>query len=112
MIAAIYRDGGYEPAADFIRRHWVFDAIKETTLDGTVNPKTRLSDWCGANRAPYAVYSVVDQSGPEHAPVFTVEAKVDGYSSAVGKGGNKQEAEIAAATSLLDFLSRTDRHNA
>ncbi len=108
LIAAIYRDGGLNAAADFIRRHWIFTAIK-AEADDTVNPKTRLSDWCGANRAPYAVYTVLDQAGPPHAPVFTVRAEVDGHGQAEAKGGNKQDAEMAAASALLDMLDRNDR---
>lgn len=109
LIAAIYRDGGLDAAADFIKCYWIFDTIKAET-SGTVNPKTRLSDWCGANKAPYAVYSTLSQDGPPHAPVFTVQAEVAGHDKAQAKGGNKQEAEMAAASALLDILDRHDRH--
>jgi len=109
LIAAIYRDGGLDAAADFIRRYWIFDALKAEATD-TVNPKTRLSDWCGANKAPYAVYTTLSQDGPPHAPVFTVQAQVEGHDKAHAKGGNKQEAEMAAASALLDILDRHDRH--
>ncbi|MEO1642611.1 MAG: ribonuclease III [Pseudomonadota bacterium] len=110
LIAAIYRDGGLDKAADFIRRYWIFDAFR-AEADSSVNPKTRLSDWCGANKAPYATYKSLSQDGPPHAPVFTVEATVEGHASAEAKGGSKQEAEMAAASALLDILDRHDRHN-
>ena len=107
LIAALYRDGGLEAAAKFITTHWIFEAIPKTQTD-TRNPKTRLSDWCGAARAPYAVYAVLEQSGPAHAPQFTVQVSVEGYQQAQATGPSKQEAEMAAADALLQQLENHD----
>ncbi len=107
LIAAIYLDAGLAEAEAFIKRCWVFDTVKtEATSDE--NAKTRLSDWCGANRAPYAEYTTIAQDGPPHAPVFTVQVSVDGHGQATAKGGNKQEAEKAAAAALLEKLEAND----
>lgn len=110
LIAAIYRDGGLQAADAFIKGHWVFDAIK-AEAGNTINPKSRLSDWCNQNDAPYASYDTVGQSGPQHAPVFTIRASVKGHGEAEATGGNKQEAEMAAASALLDILDRHDRND-
>ncbi|MEM8616970.1 MAG: ribonuclease III [Pseudomonadota bacterium] len=109
LIAAIYRDGGIEAAGDFIRRHWILTPI-QAQANETQNPKTLLSDWCGANAAPYATYQLIAREGPDHAPIFTVRAQVKDRGSAEAKGGNKQEAEMAAAAALLTELDRDDRH--
>ncbi len=103
LIAAIYRDGGLAAATKFIKTHWIFDPDQQ---GGTspANPKTRLSDWCGQHRAPYAAYKTISQSGPAHAPVFTVQVEVEGHGSSEAKGSNKQEAEMAAAEALLEKL--------
>jgi ribonuclease-3 len=45
---------------------------------------------------------VVDRTGPEHAPVFTVEASVPGLDPASAAGPSRQAAEKAAAQALLD----------
>ena len=103
LIAAIYRDGGYGPAKDFIKKTWVFDAISSATAP-VQNPKTRLSEWCGKNRVSHAVYETVERSGPDHAPVFRVRVSVDGKGQAVETGASKQEAEMAAAETLLREL--------
>jgi len=103
LIAAIYQDAGLKAAGDFIKKCWVFDTIKPEASNGE-NPKTRLSDWCGAQGAPYAEYKTTAQDGPPHAPVFTVKASVEGHGHAVANGGNKQEAEKAAAAALLEKL--------
>ena len=103
LIAAIYQDSGLKAAETFIKTCWVFDTIRPEASNEE-NPKTRLSDWCGANGAPYAEYKTTAQNGPPHAPVFTIQASVEGHGHAVAKGGNKQEAEKAAAAALLEKL--------
>lgn len=106
LIAAIYNDGGLDAAERFIKKCWVFEAMTKDTSEPDTNPKTRLSDWCGANRAPYAVYETVSVSGPDHAPQFTVRASVEGHGEAIAKGSNKAEAERAAALALIEILEQ------
>ena len=103
LIAAIYKDGGLDKAESFIKRVWITDKMPSRAEDVS-NPKTRLSDWCGANRAPYAVYETLSRDGPDHAPVFTVRASIEGRGDATATGRNKQEAETAAAAALLEDL--------
>ena len=107
IIAAIYRDGGFEAARAFISRHWIMELVEREVPQQ--NPKTRLSDWCGANRAPYATYEIVERSGPDHEPVFTVRASVEGRGEAIDHGRSRQEAEMAAADRLLKDLIRNAR---
>ena len=107
VIAAIYRDGGLGAAESFISKHWIFELVDREVSQQ--NPKTRLSDWCGANRAPYAIYDIVERSGPDHEPVFTVRARVDGHGEAIEKGRSRQEAEMAAADRLLRDFQRDGR---
>ncbi len=104
VIAAIYRDADLDAARDFISRHWIMELVDREVSQQ--NPKTRLSDWCGANRKPYAVYDIVDRSGSDHEPVFTVRARVDGAGEATEKGRSRQDAEMAAADKLLRELLR------
>lgn len=104
LVAAVYLDGGLDAAERVIKKCWIFDGLTKDVLDPNENPKTRLSDWCGANRTAYAVYETLTTSGPDHDPVFTVKASIEGHGEAIAKGGNKAEAERAAASALLDLL--------
>ncbi len=106
LVAAIYLDGGLDAAERFIKKCWHFDGLTKGVIDPNDNPKTRLSDWCGANRTAYAVYETLATSGPDHNPVFTVKASVEGHGEATAKGGSKAEAERAAAGALLDLLEK------
>lgn len=108
LIAAIYNDSGLDAAERFIKKCWNFDTLVKDDPESDANPKTRLSDWCGQNRAPYAVYETVSASGPDHDPVFTVKVSVEDQGSATGTGASKAEAERAAAAALLDILEQDD----
>jgi len=103
IIAAIFMDSGLKSAEAFIRRCWIIEADTPEKND-VPNPKTVLSDWCGANRAPYATYETISHTGPAHDPRFTVRVSIDGHGEASAEGSNKQDAEKAAAAALLQNL--------
>ena len=52
------------------------------------------------------------RSGPEHEPVFSAEASLDGVVLGHGEGGNKREAERRAAESALVALDRAALNSA
>lgn len=98
VIAAIYLDAGLEAARAFIYRFWgeAFDDVKATPRDA----KTALQEWAAAKKKGLH-YNVVDQTGPEHAPHFVIDAVVDGFPPSRGEGGSKRDAQRAAATAFL-----------
>ena len=100
VIAAIYRDGGLNAAARFIRAKWEkrLDAATSVPRD----PKTLLQEWVQARALPHPVYEVIERSGPDHAPEFTVRVNITSLASGTGKGGNKRRAEQAAAQAVLE----------
>jgi ribonuclease-3 len=101
VIAALYLDGGIAPARAFVERYWTpkFAALETEMRD----PKTRLQEWAQARGKDAAapVYALVGREGPDHAPRFTVEARVAGHHPERGEGGSKREAEQDAAGKLL-----------
>jgi ribonuclease-3 len=98
LIAAIYLDAGLDGARAFVLRFWegAFEAIREAPRD----PKTVLQEWAAARKKGLS-YIEIGRSGPEHAPVFVVEARIDGLSPGRGEGKSKREAERAAAAALI-----------
>lgn len=98
VIAALYIDGGFDAARGFITRFWgdAFDEVKTVERDA----KTVLQEWAAARRKGLS-YAVIDQSGPEHAPHFVVEARIDGFEPVRGEGGSKRDAQRAAASAFL-----------
>lgn len=98
VIAAIYLDGGLDAARAFVARFWG-DAFEEAGASPR-DAKIVLNEWAGAKQRAVN-YKVVDRSGPEHAPHFVIEARIDGFPPARGEGGSKREAQRAAAAAFL-----------
>jgi ribonuclease-3 len=98
VIAALYLDGGMDVARGFILRFWgdAFETVDAVRRDA----KTALQEWTAARKLGLS-YVVLEQSGPEHAPVFAVEARIEGFAPARGEGGSKREAQRAAAEAFL-----------
>jgi ribonuclease-3 len=99
LIAAVYLDGGLEPARSFVLRHWGkrFESVRFDVKD----PKTTLQEWTGARALAPPVYRVVSRSGPQHEPLFVVDVAIEKHEAARGEGKTKRQAEQDAAKALL-----------
>lgn len=104
VVAAIFIDGGWAAAAQFVTRHW--GPLMQAEQPFLNDPKSRLQQWALKRRLGMPEYVVIGRDGPDHAPMFTVEAAVGGAApaAATGTGKSRQEAEKAAATLLLKSL--------
>jgi ribonuclease-3 len=99
LIAAIYLDGGLEPARDFILRCWTPYLERAAKIDK--DPKTALQEWALGEGLPLPAYIEERRSGPDHAPSFVMTVEVEGLPSAVGEGPTKRGAEQTAAEAFL-----------
>lgn len=99
LIGAVYLDGGYAPARDFVRRAW--QARVHADARAPQHPKSALQEWAAAHNRKAPAYEVTDRSGPHHAPRFTVRVSLGTFAQAEASGTSKQEAETAAAAALL-----------
>jgi ribonuclease-3 len=102
IIGAIYLDGGLTPARHFIEAGWA--ALFESGPVDARDPKSRLQEWAQGLGLPLPEYDVVGRSGPDHAPVYVIEARVSGHAPARAEGASKREAERLAAERLLSQL--------
>ncbi len=102
IIAAVYRDAGFETARDLVLRLWG-DRITTVKADAR-DAKTALQEWAQARKQPPPKYTVVERKGPDHEPVFTIEAGLSSGETAQATAGSKRNAEQAAATALLKRL--------
>jgi len=102
VIAAVYVDAGFEAARAMVLRLWGgrIGAVKEDARDA----KTALQEWAQARGLPPPDYGETARSGPDHAPVFTIEARLESGEQASATAGSKRQAEQAAARALLDTL--------
>ena len=102
VIAAVYRDAGFDAAKQVVLRLWGsrIDKVKEDARDA----KTALQEWAQARGLPPPTYEETARSGPDHAPNFTIEARLESGQSEQARAGSKRQAEQAAAKALLARL--------
>ncbi len=102
LIAALYLDQGLEKARQFVQTWWtpLLDRSHETIKDA----KSALQEWA-QKRQKMPQYTVISRIGPDHAPHFTIEVKIDGFGEAQAVGSSKKEAEQNAAKQLLTQLT-------
>jgi ribonuclease-3 len=98
VIGALYVDAGFKRARAFVERFW--GAAFEEAHAGARDAKTLLQEWAARKKRALS-YVVVAQSGPDHAPRFAVEARVEGFDAAYGEGASKRQAQRAAAAAFL-----------
>jgi len=106
VIAADYLDGGFERAREMILRLWG-ERIAKVEADAR-DAKTALQEWAQARGQKPPLYQVVARKGPDHAPVFTIEARLQSGEASRATAASKRNAEQAAARALL---ARLDTRN-
>lgn len=103
LIGALYLDGGLKAAENFIRTQWA------SRIGGQrqppKHPKAALQELAAAKNRKAPAYDIVDRSGPDHRPHFIVRVQVNGLGEAKGHGSSRQEAETAAAQTLLEKIA-------
>ncbi len=99
LIAAVYLDAGFGPARDLILRLWG-TRIGEVEADAR-DAKTALQEWAQARGFAPPAYVQVGRDGPDHQPIFTVEARMETGEATQATAGSKRQAEQAAAKALL-----------
>ncbi|MGR3571385.1 ribonuclease III [Brevirhabdus sp.] len=106
VIAAVYRDGGFDAARAMILRLWAdrLDKVEDDARD----PKTASQEWAQARKQAPPVYREVDREGPDHAPVFTIEARLQDGQTSKSQASSKRQAEMAAAKALLQQVENED----
>lgn len=102
LIGAIFLDGGFEKAADFVNAYWG-DLLKKD-ITPPKDAKTRLQEAAHIKELSAPVYKIVSRSGTEHEPIFEVSVKVGNLKIQKGTGRSKKLAEQEAAAKMLDIL--------
>ncbi|MBE6862286.1 MAG: ribonuclease III [Ruminococcus sp.] len=103
VIAAIYLDGGFEPASRHILRFMPEDL--QTHRNPVFNDfKTILQEIVQKNPEEMVEYILVGEEGPDHNKRFVVEVCLNSNVIGRGKGRSKKEAEQLAAKEALELM--------
>lgn len=114
LIAAYFLDAGIEAVRDYVGE--IFTALVEERmgsqspekLQSFIDSKNQFQQWVHAHfsdsQKPNPKYTIVEQTGPDHAKEFVAEVWVNDRLYGRGKGRRKQEAQKKAAEDALKRL--------
>ena len=103
VIAALYLDGGFEPAKALIDKYILSRLGPDGALEQHDN-KTLLQELVQRTPGQSIVYTLIGERGPDHDKRFTVTVAVGGVTVGEGEGRTKKEAEQMAARTALELL--------
>lgn len=106
VIAAVYLDAGFDVARALILRLWGarIGAVAEDARDA----KSALQEYAQARGMAPPSYLELERSGPDHAPIFTVEVRLDTGETERATAGTKRMAEQIAARALLARMEKME----
>ena len=100
VIGAIYLDGGFTNAKEFVERFILTDIEHKKLF---YDSKPILQEVVQGEHEELE-YALIRETGPDHDKCFEVEVKIDGKSIAGGVGHTKKAAEQEAAYRALLIL--------
>lgn len=107
ILAAIYLDGGIEPARRLVMR-FVLEELKHTDNEVFKDYKTQLQEIIQRNPEERLSYVLIGESGPDHDKRFTVEVHLNSNVLGTGVGKSKKLAEQSAAKQALELMGITE----
>lgn len=111
LIGGLYLDQGIE-AVELFFEPYLSRAVEKILVGGHPrDPKSTLQEWTQARGMNPPVYQTVNESGPDHEKVFTVEVNVEDLVTGVGEGNSKREASKEAAKEALGKISEMNNTN-
>ena len=103
LIGAIYLDGGFTSAKEFVER-FILNGIEEKQL--FFDSKTIFQEMMQSITTEPIHYKMVGEEGPDHCKTFTVELFVGDRSAGIGSGKSKKAAEQAAAYDAIKKIKQ------
>lgn len=105
IIGAIYLDGGFAAARRVLTELFADRLADLPDADSLKDPKTRLQELLQGRGYELPVYSVISESGADHAKRFEVECRAGTLAEPVrAEAGSRRKAEQAAARLMHDHL--------
>ena len=102
VIAACYLDGGMDAARQFVER-FVLVRVPAAKMKN-VDYKTALQELVQQKRDQVLLYTLVDETGPDHDKQFCVELTLNDAVIGMGIGTSKKRAEQDAARVALENM--------
>ena len=104
LLGAIFLDGGFDAAREFILREFAADFSALAGPSGIENPKGELQELLQSRSPRAPEYQLISASGADHNRDFECAVLHDGVELARGRGKSKKAAESDAALAALQKL--------
>ena len=101
IVGAIYLDGGYGDASNFIKRTL---CLLEHMARNDQNYKGQLIEYCHSNNLPTPQFEIIEIHGPEHERTFSVKVNIDTLQHWIGLGSTKKSAEQDGSQRAIKYL--------
>lgn len=102
-IGAVYMDGGFESAREYIRNHILKDIENKKLF---YDSKTFLQEIVQSHEGNKLEYQLLKEAGPDHHKEYTTAVFVNGRQISTGVGQTKKKAEQAAAYEAILILKK------
>ena len=102
IIAAIYLDAGFETTRKLVLKFW--GARISNAENAAFDPKSSLQEWAQARGLQPPKYAELSRKGPDHSPIFVIEASLTTGENAKAESTSKKSAQVLAAQALLKIL--------
>jgi ribonuclease III len=107
LMAAIYLDGGFAKASEYIGQLFEFlidEGLKQFMYR---DYKTTVQQLSQSRFREFPRYSLISESGPDHDKTFEIQLSIADQITTIGAGKNKKEAEQQAAEKALRLLQES-----
>ena len=106
VIAAMYLDGGLEPANSFITKNLKDEVEYASRNVGQKDYKTVLQEILQKHGNVHIEYKIIKETGPDHNKKFVAEVIMNGEILEQGEGKSKKQAEMEAAKHAIENLKK------
>ena len=104
VIAAIYLDGGLEPAKKFIIENLKNSIEISSKSVGKKDYKTVLQEMLQVNGNVNIKYTIIKEEGPDHDKKLTAKVEFEGKYLEEGEGNSKKHAEMEAERKAINII--------
>lgn len=111
VLGALFLEKGLDYVTAVIEELWEEFFVNADHLQK--DPKSELQEWAQQHVGAVPVYTVLEQTGPDHDPIFKVKVEVLYQPSVIGIGHSKKDAMRDSAERLLKLIqeSKQKREN-
>ncbi len=106
VIAAVFLDQGLDAAHNLIGRLFGTQILETINREEKADYKTHLQELLQARYRRLPQYRLLEEAGPSHDRIFTVEVRDGDTVLAIGSGKSKKAAEASAARQALEKFPR------